>query len=138
MVVGALLDSAHQVSMLTGDAPLTALHVAREVRICSPDKPALLLRTDSAGGGPRWVAATGASDAMVAPFRAEEMRGLADKYELMATDGSIEEAAEQDDAPQGAAEGAADAEGRPPPHSRQCCTHFRLIAAIGRIHFSRT
>jgi magnesium-transporting ATPase (P-type) len=29
--------------MVTGDAALTALHVARDVAICSQDKPALML-----------------------------------------------------------------------------------------------
>ena len=35
MVVRALLDSDHKVAMLTGDALLTSLHVARQVGICS-------------------------------------------------------------------------------------------------------
>ena len=47
-VISALTESAHSVSMLTGDAPLTALHVAHETRICSADRPALLLATPSA------------------------------------------------------------------------------------------
>ena len=44
-VISALTESAHSVSMLTGDAPLTALHVAHETRICSADRPTLLLAT---------------------------------------------------------------------------------------------
>merc|ERR1719267_331599 len=42
-VIAALTQSAHSVSMLTGDAPLTALHVAHETTICAPDKSTLLL-----------------------------------------------------------------------------------------------
>jgi cation-transporting ATPase 13A1 len=97
MVVGALLDSAHQVFMITGDAPLTALHVAREVHICSADKPALLLVSDGEGSSARWVRATGAAAETVATFAANEMRALSEKYELMATDVSIEAAAVADD-----------------------------------------
>jgi cation-transporting ATPase 13A1 len=83
--------------MITGDAPLTALHVAREVRICSPDKPALLLVSDGEGKGARWVRATGSAAETVAPFAASAMRALSEKYELMATDPSIEAAAAADD-----------------------------------------
>lgn len=91
MVVSALLQSAHAVSMLTGDAPLTALHVAREVGICAPDRPELLLAQDESGGV-HWVRALGAERAPVAPFSAEGVRGLAAEYELMATDGAIDAA----------------------------------------------
>ena len=35
MVIGALIDSAHSVFMITGDAPLTALHVAHEASYSS-------------------------------------------------------------------------------------------------------
>jgi magnesium-transporting ATPase (P-type) len=60
-VVRALLDSAHAVLMLTGDAPLTALHVAKEVGICSASRPQLLLASAEGGVGSgaasemRWV-----------------------------------------------------------------------------------
>ena len=43
----------------------TALHVAKEVSICSPAKTALLLTTSPTA---RWVSATGGSDETVAPF----------------------------------------------------------------------
>uniref|UniRef100_A0A0G4HKL1 Uncharacterized protein n=1 Tax=Chromera velia CCMP2878 TaxID=1169474 RepID=A0A0G4HKL1_9ALVE len=42
-VVKALRESGHKCMMVTGDAPLTALHVARQVTICSKETPALLL-----------------------------------------------------------------------------------------------
>ena len=42
VVVTALAQSAHRVAMVTGDAPLTALHVARECNIAD-GRPALVL-----------------------------------------------------------------------------------------------
>jgi len=35
-VIGALRESGHAAHMLTGDAALTAIHVAKEVRVGSP------------------------------------------------------------------------------------------------------
>ena len=91
-VVRALLESAHACFMLTGDAPLTALHVARECGICASDKPELLL-TESPSL--RWVRALGVTaDVTVAPFDASRVAQLAREYELMATDAAIEAAAE--------------------------------------------
>ena len=100
-VVRALLESAHTVSMLTGDAPLTALHVAREVHICPEGRVALLL-TDAPPEGSeaallgdvkgelRWVRAVGGSEDTVEPFSAETIRPLSAKYDLMVTDANLE------------------------------------------------
>ncbi|KAJ8599753.1 hypothetical protein CTAYLR_003391 [Chrysophaeum taylorii] len=56
IVCKALADSAHRVAMVTGDAPLTALHVARTTHIVSDDAPALLLAVnDEATLGAEWV-----------------------------------------------------------------------------------
>jgi cation-transporting ATPase 13A1 len=44
VVVRALLDSDHSVSMLTGDALLTSLHVAKKVSICDAAKECVTLR----------------------------------------------------------------------------------------------
>eukprot|EP00924_Labyrinthula_sp_SR-Ha-C_P016340 snap_masked-scaffold_6-processed-gene-0.16-mRNA-1 protein AED:0.04 eAED:0.07 QI:0/-1/0/1/-1/1/1/0/1437 len=46
MVINSLTNSGHQVAMITGDAPLTALHVARECLIIQPKSPALMLESD--------------------------------------------------------------------------------------------
>ena len=61
-VVTALRESAHAVVMITGDAPLTAHHVAREVNICTQTaQPALLLTTEgaAAGAGACWLPSPG-------------------------------------------------------------------------------
>jgi len=94
MVVKALLESAHSVSMLTGDAPLTALHVAKEVGICDEGRPELLL-TEASGGEPlRWLRAVGGSTDTVAAFEVSTVRELAAKYDLMATDAALDAAVE--------------------------------------------
>jgi hypothetical protein len=49
MVVQALIDSDHKVAMLTGDALLTSLHVAKEVGICSKGREQLNLVGADAG-----------------------------------------------------------------------------------------
>ena len=95
-VVRALLDSAHSVSMLTGDAPLTALHVAREVHICPKERVALLLTDEppksgsSESGKLRWVRAVGGNDETVAAYTVESTRELAERFDLMVTDAMLE------------------------------------------------
>lgn len=60
-VVKRLLAGGCEVSMVTGDDPLTALHVAREVGICRPDahaNPPLLLQEAADGSASlEWVTA---------------------------------------------------------------------------------
>ena len=94
IVLGALRESDHGVAMVTGDALLTALHVARETGICR-NRIALTL----AAGPTRleWVVATG-RDPECIPFRAAEMSRLAAQYDLMVTDSTLLAAAEQDPA----------------------------------------
>ncbi|EGB05969.1 hypothetical protein AURANDRAFT_38218 [Aureococcus anophagefferens] len=56
VVIEALTSSAHAVAMVTGDAPLTALHVARETTIAAAGDEALLLTPDDAAlSGASWV-----------------------------------------------------------------------------------
>lgn len=93
-VVHALIESAHYVAMLTGDAPLTALHVAKEVGICSDRRQALLLVNDGTEAAPnlRWVRAVGGSDATIAPFDAANLPELGAKFDLMTTGDALEAA----------------------------------------------
>ena len=49
IVISALKESDHSVFMLTGDSPLTSIHVAREVNICSKRMPIAVLKTSPPG-----------------------------------------------------------------------------------------
>ena len=46
LVIKSLKESNHAVTMLTGDSPLTSIHVAKEVNICEVEKPICMLITD--------------------------------------------------------------------------------------------
>eukprot|EP00667_Euglena_gracilis_P000330 EG_transcript_331 len=89
-VISALLHSDHRVAMLTGDAPLTALHVAKEVGICDPMKPTVLL-TD-VEGTLYWEEAIGAERAREA-FDVAQMAAVHERYQLMVTEAALEAAA---------------------------------------------
>ena len=101
-VVTALRESAHAVVMITGDAPLTAHHVAREVNICTQTaQPALLLTTEGAavGAGACWALAVtstgGGGDAAALPkFDAAGVMALGQKRDLLVTEAALEAAAE--------------------------------------------
>ena len=101
-VVTALRESAHAVVMITGDAPLTAHHVAREVNICTQTaQPALLLTTEgaAAGAGACWALAVtstgGGGDAAALPkFDAAGVMALGQKRDLLVTEAALEAAAE--------------------------------------------
>ena len=85
-VITALEDAALQTGMLTGDAPLTALHVARKVGMCTEDKPALELSlAPDSEFGVHWSFATGGSKETV-PFTIDSVATLRDKYELVTTE----------------------------------------------------
>eukprot|EP00756_Hemistasia_phaeocysticola_P025021 Hpha_TRINITY_DN15984_c2_g6::TRINITY_DN15984_c2_g6_i1::g.72856::m.72856/K14950/ATP13A1, SPF1; manganese-transporting P-type ATPase len=53
-VVKALAEAQHEVIMVTGDGPLTALHVAKQVGICPPKSQTLTLEQGE-GGELYWV-----------------------------------------------------------------------------------
>ena len=68
-MVRALLESDHRVAMLTGDALLTSLHVARQVGICAPEPLATATATGTGGGGERGqLTLVGAAPGAVCPL----------------------------------------------------------------------
>eukprot|EP00494_Astrolonche_serrata_P032222 UN32491 len=48
-IMKALITSGHRCLMLTGDAPLTSVHVAKETSMIDTKKPPFLLTLDSKG-----------------------------------------------------------------------------------------
>eukprot|EP00039_Didymoeca_costata_P012204 m.175013 g.175013 ORF g.175013 m.175013 type:complete len:1509 (+) comp15415_c0_seq4:169-4695(+) len=94
VVITALKESAHNVSMLTGDAPLTALHVAHEVGICDRKKGSLLLNM-SKDGSPEWIGALSDLSHIQIDFQASKMDELKKEYNLVTTEAVLEEVAEK-------------------------------------------
>ena len=99
MVLKALKESSHSVAMVTGDAPLTALHVAVTLGICETEKTALSLtyeRTANEGPKCKWVGAIGEHRLSVnEPFASPGVVALAEKYELITTEDALLAAAEE-------------------------------------------
>ena len=107
-VIARLSAGGTQVSMVTGDDPLTALHVAREVGICRPDahaQPPLLLTERAAAGGDsgaggstlEWVTARVDLGAAVRyPFDAAAVPSLAAAQDLCVTGDSLRAAVAAD------------------------------------------
>jgi len=97
LVMGSLFDSGHSVAMVTGDAPLTALHVARACAIASPNKPALVLKVEKDGSA-AWSIATGENRGQPPSRGANDaalsLLQLSERYTLMATEDALEVAAE--------------------------------------------
>jgi len=94
LVIQALQDSAHDCVMLTGDAPLTALSVAREVGIAKLDPSKALVLTGTGDHGLEWVTSltTKASSIERIPFQADGVRELSKKYDLVITGKELETA----------------------------------------------
>jgi cation-transporting ATPase 13A1 len=92
-VIKALEQADLRTAMLTGDAPLTALHVARHVGMCSMDKPALTLTATKEAGkfGVEWETATGLVKSKI-PFEIGTVATLMAEYELMSTESALDRA----------------------------------------------
>ena len=94
MVIQSLLESNHQVGMLTGDSPLTALHVARQTNICKHVKdgvysPLLLTEFDNAKSV-KWVSAIGLERDMIhIPFQLDQLLSLSKKHDLLTTENAL-------------------------------------------------
>ena len=101
VVIQALRESDHKVSMLTGDALLTSLHVATEVGICDKGKPSLNLigstavpaksGKEAAEGddvGPHWVERKEDGSLVHIPLVADRkaISELYKKYDLLTTE----------------------------------------------------
>jgi len=97
IVLRSIKDADITLGMLTGDAPLTALHVAKEVSICNHDTvcPCLLLEV-APDKTIQWVRAIG-DDRMPQPFNSPGVVELGKKHDLMVTEAALEAAAEASD-----------------------------------------
>jgi len=98
MVLKALKQSSHSVAMVTGDAPLTALHVAVTLGICDSDRTALTLTYVKTPSGPKckWVGAVGERRNSVSePFASPGVEELGKIYELVTTEEALLMAVEE-------------------------------------------
>eukprot|EP00928_Gymnodinium_smaydae_P014577 TRINITY_DN15366_c1_g1_i1.p1 TRINITY_DN15366_c1_g1~~TRINITY_DN15366_c1_g1_i1.p1 ORF type:complete len:1530 (-),score=419.39 TRINITY_DN15366_c1_g1_i1:49-4638(-) len=99
LVINSLRESAHTVSLITGDSPLTALHVARETGFCAKKSTAYVLQVGEAGDV-SWAVATGDRRGETKPFSAAGLRALVetDGADLMLTEAGLRAGAESDPA----------------------------------------
>ena len=94
IVIRALVESNHQVTMVTGDAPLTANYVAQQVCI-SAKKSSLLLRVEE-GDKERvafWVPAEQSTRESMPPqteFDVSQVRALAERHDLIVTEDGLD------------------------------------------------
>jgi cation-transporting ATPase 13A1 len=91
-VIKALLEADFVSVMLTGDAPLTALHVATACGICQKSRTALELKLTN--GKPEWVGAIG-EDPVRKQFKVQDMPALAAECDLTTTEAALEAVAEK-------------------------------------------
>lgn len=100
IVINALRESGHAVTMLTGDSPLTSIHVAREVNICSKQNSFAVLTTNSVTASktcslealaPRWTLRHDDGTEETIPFVAGKdgngsVVGMAKRFDLVTTE----------------------------------------------------
>eukprot|EP00616_Rhizochromulina_sp_CCMP1243_P017602 CAMPEP_0119000990 /NCGR_PEP_ID=MMETSP1173-20130426/64353_1 /TAXON_ID=1034831 /ORGANISM="Rhizochromulina marina cf, Strain CCMP1243" /LENGTH=1550 /DNA_ID=CAMNT_0006952493 /DNA_START=19 /DNA_END=4671 /DNA_ORIENTATION=+ len=91
-VIKALIQSSHEVSMLTGDAPLTALHVAKKVGLCSKPGPPLTLERQGVDGGFQWAGMLARDRHVTVPFDAAGLGALSESHDLVVLESVLEEA----------------------------------------------
>eukprot|EP01147_Barroeca_monosierra_P010353 gene10353-2488_t len=82
-VVEDLKRSAHRVVMVTGDAPLTAIHVAMEVSITQNSRQRLLVLDEHADGSLVWLSAD--TDRIVEKCNPSSIPKLAASFDLCVT-----------------------------------------------------
>ncbi|KAJ9454587.1 putative manganese-transporting ATPase PDR2 [Diplonema papillatum] len=88
-VISALRASKHDVAMVTGDGPLTALHVAKHVGICrQPMSYTLEVHGDTV----EWVGAVGETKPRTA-FQLADVEEFGTENDLMTTEENLEKAA---------------------------------------------
>ncbi|CAI5733864.1 unnamed protein product [Hyaloperonospora brassicae] len=93
-ILKVLKESSHSVSMITGDATLTAVHVSKEVGIIT--RPALILSESSSSSDPlKWTSA--ADDSVIAPYKSGDVQVLVKKYDLCVNGKTLIAAGEVDD-----------------------------------------
>mmetsp|Transcript_8533 Transcript_8533/g.20258 ORF Transcript_8533/g.20258 Transcript_8533/m.20258 type:complete len:758 (+) Transcript_8533:1-2274(+) len=96
LVVGALQESDHKVIMVTGDSPLTALHIARTCGISHPQLPGLLLSLKAGEDGPQempeWLVTTGDRSGERFAMRVDGMEDLSKEFALMTTGEALDAA----------------------------------------------
>lgn len=101
IVMSALIQSDHKVSMITGDALLTSLHVAKKVNICPENRSCLTLTVRAAADGAAtakhvWMLyndSTGEETEMPFDCSAGAVTALANKYNLLTTEDAFNSAA---------------------------------------------
>jgi len=98
LVITALRESAHSIALITGDSPLTALHVARQTGFCKKEATALVLQVDDSTSDVSWAVAAGKQRGELRPFTAAGMKDLVEKdgLDLMVTEAAMRIAVEKD------------------------------------------
>lgn len=86
IVIQSLNESDHKVSMLTGDALLTSLHVAKSVGICQNDKPNVILIKQNNSFYWNFIDATQKNKQENQLFQINDIKSYAIKYNLLITE----------------------------------------------------